>query len=361
MTKLNFLFASFVLYFGCSYAFVKTALRPFYARQNILYSGEQTSDKPSTGHRVTVIGASGGIGQPLSLLLKMDPRVSELKLFDIVKTPGVAADLSHINTVAKAEGFVGYDQIEEALTDSDVVLISAGIARQPGMTRDDLFQTNANIVKRLAEVCSRRCSDAMFLLITNPVNSLVPVFAEVLKSKGCYNKLKVLGITTLDATRANTFYAERKGVDVKNVRVNVIGGHAGTTILPLLSQIPNNQLSNTEVEELTHKIQFGGDEVVKAKDGAGSATLSMAYSAHYFTSRLLSAFDGEKDVIECAYCENSITDSSFFSTPVLLGKNGIEKALPFGTLSEFEQKSLDNLIPDLKSQVKKGIEFAALK
>jgi malate dehydrogenase len=359
--KLNFLFASFILYFGCGYAFVKTVLRPSFARQIVLYSGTQSHEKSSTGHKITVIGASGGIGQPLSLLLKMDPKVSELKLFDIVKTPGVAADLSHINTGGKAQGFVGYDQIEEALTNSDIVLISAGIARQPGMTRDDLFQTNANIIKRLAEVCSRRCSDAMFLLITNPVNSLVPVFAEILKSKGCYNKQRVLGITTLDATRANTFYAERKGVDVKNVRVHVIGGHAGTTILPLLSQIPNNQLSATEVEELTHKIQFGGDEVVKAKDGAGSATLSMAYSAHYFTSRLLSAFDGEKDVIECAYCENSITDSPYFATPVLLGKNGIEKILPFGKLSEFEQKNLDKLLPDLKSQVTKGIEFAAMK
>ena len=83
-------------------------------------------------------------------------------------------------------------------------------------------------------------------------------------------------MTTLDVVRANTFVAENQGFNPSATKVTVIGGHAGTTILPLLSQVPGAKFSEADIAALTHRIQFGGDEVVKAKDGAGSATLSMA-------------------------------------------------------------------------------------
>ena len=89
--------------------------------------------------KVAVLGAAGGIGQPLSLLLKINSLVSELSLFDIVNTPGVAADLSHINSNAVVKGYKGDDQLEEALTGAKIVVIPAGVPRKPGMTRDDLF------------------------------------------------------------------------------------------------------------------------------------------------------------------------------------------------------------------------------
>jgi len=139
--------------------------------------------------------------------------------------------------------------------------------------------------------------------------------------------------------------------------VRVIGGHAGTTILPLLSQVPGGKFSPEDIAALTHRIQFGGDEVVKAKDGAGSATLSMAYAGQKFASRLLSAIAGEKDVIECSFVENTLTAAPFFSTPVRLGPNGVEEVLPYGALSAAEQATLDAMIPDLVSQAKKGVEF----
>lgn len=82
-------------------------------------------------------------------------------------------------------------------------------------------------------------------------------------------------MTTLDVVRANTFVAENQKFDVANTKVTVIGGHAGTTILPLLSQVKGAKFSDADIVALTNRIQFGGDEVVKAKDGAGSATLSM--------------------------------------------------------------------------------------
>lgn len=309
------------------------------------------------GYKVAVLGASGGIGQPLSLLLKLDPKVSELSLFDVVRTPGVAADVSHCCTPAKVTGYVGVEEAVKALDGADVVVIPAGVPRKPGMTRDDLFNTNASIVKGLAEAAAKACPNAKILVISNPVNSTVPIFAEVLKAKGVYDPRKLFGVTTLDVVRANTFVAENQKFDVLKTKVPVIGGHAGTTILPLLSQVPNAQFSDADIAALTHRIQFGGDEVVKAKDGAGSATLSMAYAGQLFASRLLSAMDGEKNVIECSFVENTLTPAPFFSTPVRLGPNGVEEVLHYGKLSAFEQKGLESMLPDLIAQAKKGVDF----
>lgn len=241
------------------------------------------------------------------------------------------------------------------------MVIPAGVPRKPGMTRDDLFNTNAGIVAGIAEACAKHCPKAICLIISNPVNSTVPIFAEVMKKHGVYDKKRVIGVTTLDVVRANTFVAENQSFDVTSTSVPVIGGHAGITILPLLSQVPNARFSSEDIAALTHRIQFGGDEVVKAKDGAGSATLSMAYAALRFTSRLLDAMGGNKSVHEYCFVENSLTSVPFFATKVRLGPNGAEEVLPFGDLSPFEKEGLEKLIPDLSAQVAKGIAFVAKK
>ncbi|CAE7659636.1 MMDH, partial [Symbiodinium microadriaticum] len=209
--------------------------------------------------------------QPLSLLLKLDKNVTHLSLYDVAPvTPGVAADIGHVCSPAQTTGFVGPDQIDAALSGSDVVVIPAGVPRKPGMTRDDLFNTNASIVQGIAEASARACPNAMFLVISNPVNSTVPIFAEV----------------------------------------------------------PGAKFSEDDIAKLTHRIQFGGDEVVAAKAGAGSATLSMAYAGQWFASRLMAAMKGEKNEV-----------------------------MPYGQLSAFEQESLDKLVPDLIVQANKGINF----
>ena len=119
-------------------------------------------------------------------------------------------------------------------------------------------------------------AQAMINIISNPVNSTVPIAAEVLKSKGVYDPRKLFGVTTLDVVRANTFVAEKKKLRLIDVDVPVIGGHAGITILPLLSKTkPTVEFTAEEIEELTVRIQNAGTEVVEAKAGAGSATLSM--------------------------------------------------------------------------------------
>jgi malate dehydrogenase len=310
-------------------------------------------------YKVAVAGAAGGIGQPLALLLKLDPNVTELSLFDVVRTPGVAADISHVCSPAKTTGHVGMDAAHDALNGCDVVVIPAGVPRKPGMTRDDLFNTNASIVKGLAESCAKACPNAMFLIISNPVNSTVPIFAEVLKKHNCYDPKRLFGVTTLDVVRANTFVAENQDMNVLDTNVRVIGGHAGTTILPLLSQVNGAKFSDEDIGALTHRIQFGGDEVVQAKDGEGSATLSMAYAGQRFASQLLKAMKGDKDIVECAFVENDLTPATFFSTPITLGPNGAEQVHHFGDLSAAEQATLDAMIPDLQAQAKKGVDFVA--
>merc|ERR1712178_583607 len=110
-------------------------------------------------------GAAGGIGQPLSLLLKLNPRVTALTCYDVAPiTPGVAADLSHINTNATCTGFTG-DELTKALDGCDIVVIPAGVPRKPGMTRDDLFNTNAGIVKTLCEGIAVHCPGAVVNII----------------------------------------------------------------------------------------------------------------------------------------------------------------------------------------------------
>ncbi|DAA15016.1 TPA: malate dehydrogenase, mitochondrial [Bos taurus] len=169
--------------------------------------------------KVAVLGASGGIGQPLSLLLKNSPLVSRLTLYDIAHTPGVAADLSHIETRATVKGYLGPEQLPDCLKGCDVVVIPAGVPRKPGMTRDDLFNTNATIVATLTAACAQHCPEAMICIISNPVNSTIPITAEVFKKHGVYNPNKIFGVTTLDIVRANAFVAELKDLDPARVNV----------------------------------------------------------------------------------------------------------------------------------------------
>jgi malate dehydrogenase len=224
------------------------------------------------------------------------------------------------------------------------------------MTRDDLFNTNASIVKTLIEGCAKFCPDAVIAIISNPVNSTVPIAAEILKKAGVYNPKKLCGVTTLDVVRANTFIGNKEGKDPKDVNVTVIGGHAGITILPLFSQVPGLVLTDTEREALTVRTQFGGDEVVQAKAGAGSATLSMAYAGFVFTENILKAMKGQ-EITQCAFVESSLTDATYFASPCKFGKNGVEEVLGYGKLSEYEQAWLDKLLPELKGQIQKGIDF----
>ncbi|KAH8314993.1 malate dehydrogenase, mitochondrial [Drosophila kikkawai] len=328
-------------------------------KQLALQGVRNFSISQQNNYKVTVCGAAGGIGQPLSLLLKQNPLVTDLALYDIVHTPGVAADLSHIDTKSKTAGFIGADQLGDSLKGSDVVVIPAGVPRKPGMTRDDLFNVNAGIIKDISNSIAKNCPKALVAIITNPVNTCVPIAAEILKKAGVYDPKRLFGVSTLDVVRARAFIGHALGVDPQSVQIPVIGGHSGVTILPVLSQSqPQFKGNQDTIEKLTVRIQEAGTEVVKAKAGAGSATLSMAYAGARFAGSLLKGLNGEKNVIECSYVQSTVTEATFFSTPLVLGKNGVQENLGLPKLNDYEKKLLEAAIPELKKNIQKGIDFA---
>ncbi|RKP27497.1 malate dehydrogenase [Syncephalis pseudoplumigaleata] len=326
--------------------------------------------------KVTVLGAAGGIGQPLSLLMKQSHLVSHLALYDIVNVPGVAADLSHIDTPALVTGHLGPDQLGDALKGAQLVIIPAGIPRKPGMSRDELFKVNAGIVRDLATAAATHCPKAFMCIISNPVNSTVPIVAEVFKKHGVYDPKRLFGVTTLDVVRANTFLASVTGTTPSNsTRVPVVGGHAGVTIIPLFSRAPaslRSQLPEQQLKDLTHRVQYGGDEVVKAKDGAGSATLSMAFAGARFANALLRAVvEGASGVVEPSFVpleadplngetvKKDCDNLEFFAVEVELGAEGTRRIHQLGELSPYEKEMVRNATPELHASIKKGIEFVA--
>lgn len=190
---------------------------------------------------------------------------------------------------------------------------------------------------------------------------------------------RLFGVTTLDCLRASTFVASVVGkpTEASSYVIPVIGGHAGYTILPLLSQakpsLPSDLLSDkSKREALVKRIQFGGDEVVEAKAGAGSATLSMAQAGAEFAEKVIkAAFKGDTGIVAPSYVNleadasagKSIQseigkDLAYFSVNVELGKNGVEKLHPIGKLDETETELLKKAVEDLEPSITKGVQFA---
>uniref|UniRef100_A0A3B3RUR0 Malate dehydrogenase n=1 Tax=Paramormyrops kingsleyae TaxID=1676925 RepID=A0A3B3RUR0_9TELE len=207
--------------------------------------------------------------------------------------------------------------------------------------------------------CARNCPDAMLCVITNPVNSTLPIALEIHKQHGVYDPKRVFGVTTLDVIRANTFVAELSGLDPARVNVPVVGGHAGKTIIPLLSRCsPKVEFTADTLATLTGRIQEAGTEVVRAKAGAGSATLSMAYAGARFTLSLLDAMNGKEGVVECAFVRSEDHECTYFSTPLLLGGQGVKRNLGLGKLSAFESRLVAEALEELKASIRKGEDFA---
>merc|ERR1712129_49099 len=149
------------------------------------------------------------------------------------------------------------------------------------------------------------------------------------------------------------------GLDLKDVDVPVIGGHAGITILPLLSQTtPAVEFTEEEIEALTVRIQNAGTEVVEAKNGAGSATLSMAYAAARMAESCMRGLNGEANVYECSYVASSVTELPFFASKVQLGPDGISEVFGIGEITAYEQEWLEKLKVELVGSIEKGVQFA---
>jgi len=320
--------------------------------------------------KVCVCGGSGGIGQPLSMLMASNPHVSELCIYDLTSSncppEGVAADLSHLEKKCKVTGYAlekddkPIEKLSECLIGCHLVLLPAGVPRKPGMTRGDLLAINISIAKNIVEACAKFCPDAILGLIVNPVNSVVPAMCELYKQKGL-DPRKICGVTSLDVVRANKFVHEITGAPIDSIDVPVVGGHAGTTILPLFSQVPAaKSIPDNQIPALDKHVQDAGTAVVNAKAGKGSATLSMAYAGAKFGNAVLSGLAGN-DTIACAYVpveSDGIVELPYFATRVTFGSSGVKKVHPIGRLSEYEQDRFKDVCAQLKDEIDAGLHLA---
>lgn len=284
--------------------------------------------------------------------------IDELALYDIANTPGVTADLAHINTPAIVHGFNGIESLNEALHQSDIVMISAGLPRKPGMTRDDLFASNAKIVQEMGTAIAKICPQAIVGLITNPVNSCIPVLCEVMMKEQKFDPRRVIGVTTLDAVRAATFVGIANNINPSTLDIPVICGHSGITIVPLLSQCnPTVDIPEKLAAQITENIREAGTKVVEAKAGAGSATIAMAWAGAKFAMKLARGLRGETNIVTCGYVLSDICDTKYFALPMMLGRNGIRVTYGLPKMNDYEQELLGHAIPELRKNVDKGIDF----
>lgn len=297
-----------------------------------------------------------------------NPHVSELCVFDLnismVPAGGVAADLGHLEKKSKVTGYSldkddkPVEKLRACLTGCHLVLVPAGLPRKPGMTRADLLGVNAGIAKNIVEACAKFCPDAVLGLIVNPVNSVVPAMCELYKKAGL-DPRKICGVTSLDIVRANKFVHEVTGVPLESIDVPVVGGHAGVTILPVFSQVgATSTLPQDKITALDKHTQDAGTDVVNAKGGKGSATLSMAYAGAKFGNAVLRGLAGT-DTVECAYVSRDPSDPvPYMASRVTFGKEGVKEVHGIGKLNSYEEQRFQECLTALKGEIEAGLDYA---
>ncbi|KAH8371965.1 hypothetical protein KR093_009548, partial [Drosophila rubida] len=312
--------------------------------------------------KVTLVGAAGAVGTPLSLMLKLNPQIKTLALQDKVELKGIAADLSHICTPAKVETYDS-KSLGKALQDAAIVVVAAGQPHKTDVKPEEMLKANAKVATEVAKEICLTCPHALIAFITNPLNAIVPLVAKVLMDQDAYDPKRLFGVTTLNVIRAKSFMGESIGVDPLTVSIPVVGGDGGDTTLPIISQSrPKFDGSAKERDELVQRLQSARSNVVDAKAGKGSIerslSMGMAYSGGNFVNSLLRALNNEQNVIECAYVQSDVTAAEFFASPVLLGPNGIEKNYGLPTLDEKEEDALEEVVKKIQKDIDAGLQLA---
>ncbi|MBY0008826.1 malate dehydrogenase [Paenibacillus typhae] len=293
-------------------------------------------------YKITVVGA-GFTGATTALMLAQK-ELGNVVLLDIPQlenpTKGKALDMLEAGPVQKFDSQItGTSDFEDA-ADSDIVIITAGIARKPGMSRDDLVNTNASIVKSVCENIKRVAPESIVIILSNPVDAMTYVAYNALE----FPKNRVIGQSgVLDTARYCTFIAQELNVSVEDVRGFVLGGH-GDDMVPLVRYssvggIPVDKLIPEErIAEIVQRTRVGGGEIVSLL-GNGSAYYAPAASLVQMTEAILK--DKKRIIPVIALLEGEYGyDSLFMGVPVLLGANGIEKIYELELTAE-EQTALD--------------------
>lgn len=309
--------------------------------------------------KIALIGG-GQIGGVLAQLAALR-QLGDIVMFDIVEDMPQGKSLD-IGEAARIDGFdvsiKGTNDYKD-ISGTDLVIITAGLPRKPGMSRDDLLTTNAKIMKSVAENVKQYAPDSIVIIISNPLDAMVTLFKKVTG----FNANKVIGQAgVLDSSRFSTFIAWELGVSVKDVNAMVLGGH-GDTMVPIVryanvNGIPVMELlekkygdkakANEVMKNMVDRTKMAGGEVVKLlKTGSAfyspaSAAIAMAESILYDEKRVLPA---------CAFLEGEFGVNGYYvGVPAVLGSNGVEKVIEFELDSE-EKALLDNSVNAVKNLV----------
>ena len=303
--------------------------------------------------KISLIGG-GQIGGNLALLCAQK-ELGDVVIYDIPNAEGMikgkALDISQLCPLDGYDSKITGSSNPEDIKDSDVVIITAGIPRKPGMNREDLLDINIKIITDVANNVKKYAPNAFVIVLSNPLDAIVYSFYKV----SGFAKNKVIGMAgVLDSTRFKTFLAMETGYSVQDVNCMVLGGH-GDTMVPItrlatIGGIPAEELiSKDRLDEIVERTRFGGGELVKLF-GNGSAYYAPAASAIEMAE---SYIKDKKRVLPCAaLCEGEFNvDGYFIGVPTVIGKDGIEKILDFKLL-ESEKEELENTLKAVKETVK---------
>ena len=305
--------------------------------------------------KVTVIGA-GNVGATAAQRLA-EKELCDVVLIDIIEgvPQGKALDLTEAAPVEKHDARVTGANVYDASAKSDIVIITAGIPRKPGMSRDDLISTNAGIVKAVTQQVAALSPDAILIIVSNPLDAMCHVAYEV----SGFPKERVIGMAgVLDSARFRAFISMELNVSVENTHAFVLGGH-GDTMVPLprystVAGIPITELmSQDRIDALVDRTRNGGAEIVGLLK-TGSAYYAPASAAVEMAESIIK---DKKKILPCAVFlqgEYGLKDL-FIGVPVKLGAGGVEKIIEI-TLTAEEKSALQNsaaAVQELKDVLKK--------
>ena len=302
--------------------------------------------------KLTMIGG-GQIGGNLALIAAQK-ELGDVVIFDIPQSEGMVKGKAL--DIMQLRPHDGYDSELSGTSDysdiagSDVIIITAGIPRKPGMDREDLMSINLGIMKDVASNVKKHAPDAFVIVISNPLDAMVYAFHKV----SGFAKNKVVGMAgALDSGRFRAFLAMETGLSVQDVSCMVLGGH-GDSMVPItrlatIGGVPVTDLISSErLREIEDRTRFAGGELVKLF-GNGSAFYAPAQSAIEMAESFLR---DKKRVIPCAsLCEGEFgIDGYFIGVPTVIGSNGVEQILEFSLTNE-ESKQLNNTLDAVKKTV----------
>jgi malate dehydrogenase len=304
--------------------------------------------------KVTVIGA-GNVGATTAQRLA-EKELCDVVLIDIAEgmPQGKALDLLEAAPIEKHDAFIQGANTYDASAGSDIIIITAGIPRKPGMSRDDLIKTNMNIMKNVTAEAAKQSPDAIIIIVSNPLDAMCHVAYDA----SGFSKNRVIGMAgILDSARFRAFISMELDVSVENTHAFVLGGH-GDTMVPLprystVAGIPITALMSAErIAALVDRTRKGGGEIVGLLK-TGSAFYAPSSAAVEMAEAILK---DKKKILPCAaYLEGEYgIDGLFIGVPVKLGKNGIEEIIEIKLTNNENvalQKSADavkGLVEDLK-------------